>query len=112
MNKSRAITSQEKAIVTAMLSHITANTDQFPVSETVTQYGDPYMGSINFDNDRPDLYDGDLVQCKYVDTDGVKVVLSLTKDKEGKLLDLDFWKENFTPLVQYPTPEIVDYNVK
>ncbi len=108
----RAIREEEKIMVEAMLKHIGADDSQYAISGQVSEYGDPHMGSINFDNDRPDLYDGDLVQCEYTDEDGENVVLSLTKDAEGKLLDLDFWKSNFTPLVKYPTPNVVTYKEK
>ncbi|WP_245907001.1 DUF6984 family protein [Reichenbachiella versicolor] len=105
----RDIRKEEKEIVLAMLGQAGFNEDQFPISERVSEYGDPFMGSINFENDRPDMYDGDIIQCEYTDDDGENVVLSLTKDKEGKLLDLDFWKSNFSALIKFPTPEIVHY---
>ncbi|PIB36897.1 hypothetical protein BFP72_16545 [Reichenbachiella sp. 5M10] len=109
MSKLRPITEPERTIVYAMLAHVGVTPDQVPVPETVSEYGDPFMGSINFDNDRPDLYAGDVAQCEYLDEDGEKVVLSLTVDKEGKLLDLDFWKSNFKPLVKYPAPDKVTF---
>lgn len=108
----RAIREEEVVMVKVMLKHIGVDESQYPIANQVSEYGDPFMGSINFDNDRPDLYDGDLVQCEFSDDDGENVVLSLTKDKEGRLLDLDFWKANFTPLVSYPTPDKVSYKEK
>ncbi|UXP33318.1 hypothetical protein N6H18_05055 [Reichenbachiella agarivorans] len=112
MSISREIKAEERAIVLAMLEQSGLNATDFPMSEQVAAYGQPYMGSINFDNDRPDLYDGDIAQCEYLDADGMRVVLSLTKDQEGKLLDLDIWKENFTALVAYPTPETLIFKKK
>ena len=63
------------------------------------------MGSINFAGSDPDLYDTDLIQAEYTDVDGVDVVITLTRDKNNRLLDLDFWKMNFEKLVRYPAPD-------
>lgn len=105
----RAIRDEEKAIVLAMLQFAGHSEDSYPIAEQVSEYGEPFMGSINFDNNRPDLYAGDICQCEYTDEDGENVVLSLTKDQEDKLLDLVFWKSNFTPLKKYPTADIVSF---
>jgi hypothetical protein len=40
-----------------------------------------------------------------MDADKIPVVLSLTVDKNNQLLDLDFWKSDFSRLVKYPKPE-------
>ena len=92
-----------------MLQQTNSSENEFPISDQVSEYGEPFMGSINFDNDRPDMYAGDIIQAAYTDADGEQVVLSLTKDQDGNLLDLDFWKSNFTPLVEYPTPDRLTY---
>ena len=42
---------------------------------------------------------------EYVDSDETPVVITLTKDDKGHLLDLDFWKVDFTKLLEYPTPD-------
>jgi hypothetical protein len=63
------------------------------------------MGSINLNNSDTDLYDCDLIQAEYTDADKIPVVISLTKDKNNKLLDLDFWKSDFSKLIKYPKPE-------
>ncbi|MGL1885401.1 MAG: hypothetical protein OCD76_02705 [Reichenbachiella sp.] len=110
MSNLRAIKPEEKAIINAMIQHAGLDERQAPISELVSEYGDPFMGSINLNNDRPDEYAGDLAKCEYVDEDGEKVVLILTFDKDAKLLDLDFWKSNFSPLVNYPNPETVVFS--
>ena len=104
--KLRPIREEEKNLVIALLEHA-KKSSEFPISSEVSEYGDPFMGSINFNNNRPDLYAGDLAQCEYTDKDGENVVVSLTYDQEGKLLDLDFWKSNFTSLINYPDPKTV-----
>ena len=62
------------------------------------------MGSISLGGN-VDAYAGDLVQAEYVDEDGTTVVITLTKDENGQLLDLDFWKTDFSKLLVYPTPD-------
>ena len=57
------------------------------------------MGSISLGIDNnPDDYDGDLIQVEYTDSDGIVVVITLTKNNKNQLLDLDFWKEDFSEL--------------
>ena len=76
------------------------------ISEAVVEYEGGKMGSISMGDD-PNLYDGDLIQVEYVDSDGTPVVITLTKDSNGKLLDLDFWKVDFSKLITYPQPHQV-----
>lgn len=112
MSRLRTIRPEEKTLILALLKHAGYNESDFPISNQVSEYGDPYMGGINLNNDRLDLFDSDITQGEYTDTDGENVVMSLTKDTEGNLLDLDFWKSNFTPLAKYPTPELVTFKEK
>lgn len=62
------------------------------------------MGSISLGGN-VDAYDGDLIQAEYIDSDSTPVVITLTKDSNGQLLDLDFWKTDFSRLIDYPTPD-------
>jgi hypothetical protein len=68
------------------------------------------MGSINFTLSDQSDYDSDFVRVEYVDEDQFGVLISLTKNKAGELLDLDFWKVNFSKLLRYPKPEDVKVN--
>ncbi len=102
----RKIRAEEKLLVTHLLQLAGYTTEQYPIREEVDEYEDGKMGSISMGND-PNLYDGDLMQVQYEDIDGTEVIITLTKDKHNQLLDLDFWKVDFSKLLLYPTPDKV-----
>jgi hypothetical protein len=101
----RPIRSEEKTLIQFLLFSINLNPQDYAIPELVDDYEGGIMGSIGMGSAEPNNYGGDFVQVKYIDTDNIPVVITLTKDKEGKLLDLDFWKEDFSKLLQYPKPE-------
>ena len=103
----RAIRENEKALILFMLDKIGANELQYPIGEQVDEYEGGKMGSISFSLDGAATYAGDLIQVDYADSDGVEVVITLTHDTENQLLDLDFWKMDFSKLIEYPKPENV-----
>lgn len=103
----RAIRENEKALILFMLDKIGANELQYPIGEQVDEYEGGKMGSISFSLDGAATYAGDLIQVDYTDSDGVEVVITLTHDTENQLLDLDFWKMDFSKLIDYPKPENV-----
>lgn len=105
MNTKRPIREEEKQLLQFLLAKINSNETEYPIPAVVEEYEGSHMGSINLDNPNTDAYDSDLIQAEYTDADKIPVVLNLTKDKEGKLLDLDFWKSDFSALVKYPKPE-------
>lgn len=104
MIETRKIRNEERILILFLLSQCNLTTEEYPVSEVVSEYEGGIMGSINLAGSDPDLYDTDLIQVKYSDIDGVEVIITLTKDKNNRLLDLDFWKMNFSKLIQYPSP--------
>lgn len=101
----REIREEERKLVRFLLSKCGMSEEEFPVSGWVNDYEGGVMGSINFAGSNPDLYQGDLIQAEYTDADGTGVIITLTVDTQGKLLDLDFWKTDFSALIRYPTPE-------
>jgi hypothetical protein len=105
MNIKREIREEERKIIQFLLEKTGATEAEYSISAVVEEYEGSHMGSINLNNPNTDLYDSDLIQAEYTDADKIPVVLSLTKDKNGQLLDLDFWKSDFSALVQYPKPE-------
>ncbi|MBK6964259.1 MAG: hypothetical protein IPH20_10035 [Bacteroidales bacterium] len=107
MNKTRKIRNEERSLILFLLSQCGLEENEYPIAEEVFEYEGGIMGSINLAGSDPDLYDGDLIQVEYTDTDGVEVIITLTKDKNNRLLDLDFWKMNFSKLISYPTPDNV-----
>ena len=107
MNKTRKIRQEETELVTFLLQQINLTSVNYPIAEEVFEYEGGIMGSINFAGSDPDAYAGDLIQAEYKDADGVDVVITLTKDKSNQLLDLDFWKMDFSKLIRYPKPELL-----
>lgn len=105
MNETRKIRDAEKNLTLFLISQCGYSETEYPISEEVFEYEGGIMGSINLAGSDPDLYDGDLIQAEYSDIDGIVVVITLTRDKNNRLLDLDFWKMNFSKLIQYPSPD-------
>lgn len=72
----------------------------------VEDMADGGMGGVRFLS-RPGvqrLFGRRAAEAKYVDADGVSVVISLNLDEQGDLFELDFWKSDFSPLRSYPDP--------
>jgi hypothetical protein len=107
----RLIREEEKRIIEFLLMMIGVNREDYPISETVYEYEGGVMGSISMQNTDGSSYLRDLIQVHYIDADQIPVVITLTLDHEGKLLDLDFWKEDFSKLIQYPTPDKLKVNI-
>jgi hypothetical protein len=107
MNPVRSIRAEEIVLIEFMLNQLGKRLSDFSINEQVEEYEQGKMGSISLGGN-PEAYAGDLLQVRYVDTDSIPVIISLTQDTEGKLLDLDFWKEDFSKLLLYPTPENVE----
>jgi hypothetical protein len=80
--------------------------ENYTLPKLVDPYENDKMGSISLGTANA-TFKNDIVQVKYVDADGVDAVISLTQDTNGHLLDLDFWKVDFSKLLQYPKPDQV-----
>lgn len=104
MNQTRKIRENEKAIIFFLLEKLDLNVLDYPINEDVFEYEGGKMGSISLNNN-PDSYAGDLIQVEYIDTDNTTIMITLTHDAEGQLLDLDFWKTDFSKLLKYPSVE-------
>ena len=102
MNQTRKIRQNERDLIVFLLEKLNLNVADYPISEEVFEYEGGKMGSISLNNN-PDSYAGDLIQVEYIDTDNTPVMITLTHDTEGQLLDLDFWKTDFSKLLKYPT---------
>ena len=101
MNQTRKIRQNEKDLIAFLLEKLNLNVIDYPISEDVFEYEGGKMGSIGLNNN-PDSYAGDLIQVEYIDTDKTPVMITLTHDDKGQLLDLDFWKTDFSKLLKYP----------
>ncbi len=104
MNKKRIIRQDEKELILFLLSKINSNIKNHPIGELVEEYEGGIMGSISMGNPEECPYLGDLIQARYTDIDGKEVVITLTEDANHQLLDLDFWKVDFSKLLKYPSP--------
>jgi len=105
MNDCRKIRDNERNLIIFLLEKLELNTKQYPINEDVEEYEDGKMGSISMGNPDISAYKDDLIQAKYKDTDKTEVVITLTQCTNNQLLDLDFWKVDFSKLITYPKPE-------
>lgn len=105
MEERRQIRQQEKELVLFLLKKLDLPSESYPINESVYEYEGGKMGSISFGSGSADDYDSDLIQVQYFDADNTPVIITLTKDKNDQLLDLDFWKTDFSKLLNYPKPE-------
>ena len=51
------------------------------------------------------VFGGVASKIEFKDEDGTAVLVSLNLDKDGKLLEVDIWKVDFTPLIRIPPLE-------
>jgi hypothetical protein len=64
------------------------------------------MGSIRFvTNDGDHVYQRDLINAEFTDTDGIPVFITLHLNTANKLFELDMFKGDFSPLKRYPIPQ-------
>ncbi len=103
MNELRAIRQEEIDLITSMLSIAMVSYLTESIPSEVSSYNPKQTESINLSLNKNMDYNGDIMRVEYVDTDDILVTITLTKNKDGQLLDLDFWKEGFVPLIEYPT---------
>ncbi|SKB59653.1 DUF6984 family protein [Dyadobacter psychrophilus] len=111
MSNIRPIRQNEIDLIHFLLSKLNLDPQDYPITEQVDEYEGGKMGSISLGG-KVDAYDGDLIQAEYVDTDGTPVVITLTKDNQNHLLDLDFWKVDFSKLIDYPRPDQLIFSQK
>ena len=104
MDKRRKIRENERILIIFLLEKLSLNTEQYPINEDVEEYEGGKMGSISIGNPDISVYKDDLIQAKYIDSDGTEVMITLTQCAKNQLLDLDFWKIDFSKLITYPKP--------
>jgi len=104
MNEKRPIREQEIELINYLLAHLGLDLKNYALADLVEEYEGGKMGSISLGGN-VDAYAGDLIQVEYVDTDETPVVITLTHDDQNHLLDLDFWKIDFSKLIDYPKPD-------
>jgi hypothetical protein len=100
----RPLRAEEAALIRALLADVypAETLDSALKHSRVAEMQDGGMGSIRFLVSGPKKYARRLVEAKYLDSDGVLVIIAVNADKQGQLLELDFWKVDFSPLKRYP----------
>jgi hypothetical protein len=73
---------------------------------TVQTMNDGGMGSLvicSTDKREQERRFGEQIsEYHFIDKDGVDVIVSLNVDNNGNLFELDIWKTDFTPLINFP----------
>jgi len=103
----RPINNSEKQLLTHLLSHVPT---KFKIPDEVVVLDDGNMGSIQFvdpENRSGRMYSSDLIEASYIDKDGIDVLITLILDNYNNLYELEFWKADFSELIDYPTPNQV-----
>ena len=100
----RPIRQNELDLLAFLLQQINLKLEDYTIAELVEEYEGGKMGSISLGGN-PEAYASDLIRVEYTDADGIHVVITLTKDANNQLLDLDFWKVDFSKLLEYPIPD-------
>lgn len=98
----RPIRTEEQELIAHLLrlavkDHLVAD-----IPSEVSSYNPKQLESIALSQSEDHEYGGDILRVEYIDTDDILVTITLTQDINGKLLDLDFWKRDFLPLISYP----------
>lgn len=112
MSQIRTIRAEEIKLAKHLLVLAQKDPGEYSFPTEVDEYEGGVMGSINFTLGDSTDYAGDIVQVEYHDEDGIRVLITLTHNSKGELLDMDFWKENFTRLLRYPKPDQVSINTR
>jgi hypothetical protein len=111
MNELRAIRQEEKNLIEFLLLHSNIDSNHLVINELVDDYEGGKMGSIGLGKPEA-VYKDDIIQVEYVDADGTDVVITLTQDIDSQILDLDFWKLDFSKLIEYPKPDKIVFKIK
>jgi hypothetical protein len=106
MKTPRHLREEERRIVEFFINKLdTSSWGDLRIPSHVRTMSDGEMGSISFDLKEEKKIGSDLVQGEYYDKDGVLVLITLTVDKNNDLYELEFWKTDFSKLIEYPQPD-------
>jgi len=106
-SESRALRDEEKAVIIALLgstqNELIWNIDTVLVEDM----NDGGMGSVCFMplSGKIQRFGKVVGEAEYLDEDNVPVSILVNVDDENQLYELDFWKVDFSSLIQYPQPE-------
>jgi hypothetical protein len=105
----RPLRLEEDSLVRALLLHVAGGEQLLHQLECAQVRGmdDGAMGSLEFAGGGHRFLGSCLVEAEYLDRDGVPVSVALNSDANGLLYELDMWKVDFAPLLEYPNFEYV-----
>jgi hypothetical protein len=72
----------------------------------VNDLNDSGMGSVRFvyeNREEEKLKCVTIVRAEYKDIDDVQVSVAINADFKGRLAEIDVWKTDFTPTIEYPS---------
>jgi hypothetical protein len=101
----RPIRQEEIELVSHLLQQTKDKSRAVSIPTLVSDLLDGGMGSIRFVNEGERIFGTELIEARYHDQDGVEVSISINLDNNQDLFELDFWKVDFSRLIQYPKPE-------
>ena len=113
----RTLTGPEKDVLSKLLSVGSESwMQQRPTwldTVMVAEMHDGGMGSLAFvpESDEYDRPLKVLVQGEFEDIDGTTVSIAVLVDKRERAAELDVWKVDFSPLLDWPDPERVRVKV-
>lgn len=102
----RPLNPAERALIEHMLQvspHVTTSLNVLPDC-FVEELNDGGMGSLRFSSQNIEgrRLGADLCQLEFLDSDGVRVVATLSLDNFGQLFELDVWKADFSAVRRSP----------
>ncbi len=102
-SRPRALRAEEVALIRALAGDVAASWELSKAE--VVDMADGGMGSIRFADQAGAGHrlGKVLVECEYIDADGVLVEISINLDERGNPFEIDFWKVDFSPLQRYPS---------
>jgi hypothetical protein len=76
----------------------------------VKQMGDGGMGSFMIFQNRAEFnlvrkFGRQASEYQFNDVDGIPVLVTLNVDVENRLLEVDIWKANYTPVINFKIPD-------
>ncbi len=72
-------------------------------SAEVIEMSDGGMGSLRFSPFQHRIFGSEIAQLQFNDLDGVPVSATVNLDDHGRLLELDIFKSDFSPLLSFPS---------
>jgi hypothetical protein len=107
MSQSRLLRPDEKSLLAALISKAHGPKDLVESLSNcrVEEMSDGGMGSLRFSpqDGRPRLLGERLLDAEFADVDGVPIMVRVNLDDCGELYELDIWKVDFSPVVQFPS---------